>query len=155
MRLLSRFRRWLSGLFGGSAEPDTEATTDAETEPGEYGASGAVDAEYRCSVCNTPVYDPEEACSLCGASDPVPTNEPAETEDVDAGLDPTATREGVGAAPDDEVARLRSIRARETLDDHPDRWERVDGDRFRVHLADEDRVVDSPSAAAKLIRSDE
>lgn len=155
MRLLSRFRGWLSGLFGGSAEPDTEATTDAETGPGESDAGDAVDADYRCSVCNTPVSDPEEGCSLCGASDPVPADDPAEAEDADAGLDPTATREGVGAAPDDEVARLRSIRARETLDDHPDRWERVDGDRFRVHVGDEDRVVDSPSAAAKLIRSDE
>lgn len=146
MSVFERFRTWLSGLFGGST------TADAETEPDGIDASDATEPAYRCSVCNTPVADPDGECSLCGATDLTPIDESTADRETDTGLDPDAIQRDSGTAPDVEVARLRAIRAEAILGEHPGRWECIDDDQFRVHVADGEHVVDSASEVAELLR---
>jgi len=123
---------------------------DATAEP----EAGAATADYECSICGTPVADPEDACSLCGSTDTDPVDADgggAVEDDADGGgavgddadgggadvgtadagaLDPDRAR--TASVPDGEDApeeRLSELRAAGTglLERHDDRWRADDG----------------------------
>lgn len=90
--MLSKLRRWLSGLFGGRGDDGADGETDE------------ADAAHVCAVCGTPVSDPDGTCSLCRSTDVVPADEAGE-----GGSPAPAERREAGDA-DEAAARLRDVR---------------------------------------------
>lgn len=109
MGLLDWIRTWLGGLLG--RDPEAEPTDDAVT------------AEYRCAVCGTEVGDPDGECPLCRSTEIVAGN-----ADPDDGG--SASEHTVEADPTTEAA-LRGVLDGGPLEEHADRWERVD-DGYRI-----------------------
>lgn len=116
MSFLSRIRSYLSSLFGDTADESPEPTGEADEPAADRdsaveSAPSESEPAYRCSICATPVEDPEGQCPLCRSSDVVPADA------VDAGDDesgPNLSGTSVTRPDDDEdaVSRLRELRQR-------------------------------------------
>jgi len=131
MGLFDGIRAWVRAALGREADGDT---ADSETT-----------AEYRCGVCGTEVEDPDGECPLCRSTEVV-------TGDADDGDDVSATEHAVDADPATE-ATLREVLEDGPLDQHADRWERVeDGYRIERPGGGTERVDSRAEARAVLLR---
>ncbi|MFB6154541.1 MAG: hypothetical protein ABEJ22_01515 [Haloferacaceae archaeon] len=140
MSLLSRIRAFFSSLFGGAGERGESAGEEAgDAAAGAGGGATTAEAEaaYRCSICGTPVDDPEGSCPLCRSTDVVPAGEIDAGERPDEG-GPTLAGTAVSRPDTDEEAvnRLREIRRQAEAGDGGDDGE-AGGDRVETS-GDED-----------------
>lgn len=131
MGLLDRLRGWLRGLLG--------------REPRGSGDDGDGTPEYRCAVCGTAVEDPDGECPLCRSTDIVA----GEAGSDGAG---SATEHAAAADPATET-KLGDVLEEGPLEQHADRWERVDGG-YRIERPDGgiERVDSRGEARAVLAR---
>lgn len=125
MGVLDRLARAIRRLLG-------KGDSDADAGGGSAD-SGEGAAEYRCSVCGTPVADPDGECPLCRSTDVVPADGDGENGEPEAGSggSPRETALAEDAAP--TVGDVLS--GRDLLAAHEDRWHREDGG-YRVSLPD-------------------
>ncbi|MFB6118913.1 hypothetical protein [Halosegnis sp.] len=95
--MLNRLRAWLAGLFGSSADTDTDAASDAG------------DDATTCTVCGTSLTADQTACPLCGTRRES-TSDPQEEPSTGAGTAETRS----GDVTDDAADRLSELRDDDT-----------------------------------------